>query len=50
MRDRFLSAELWERAFADMGILDMASLDADAMLDADNEVARRFDAERVHPA
>src|SRR5713101_7031931 len=86
MRDRFLSAELWDGvglpkkacmdyaansaalqnlrgrlfsrivptvkdiglwgakvqgAFADMGILDMASLDADAMLAADNEVARR---------
>ncbi len=95
MRDRFLSAELWDGvglpkkacmdyaansaalqnlrgrlfsrivptvkdiglwgakvqgAFADMGILDMASLDADAMLAADNEVARRFDAERARPA
>jgi len=32
--------------YADMGVLDFASIDAEAMLDNDNRVAEEFDARR----
>src|SRR5215472_11159466 len=35
-----------QKAYADMGVLDFASIDAEAMLDNDNRVAEEFDARR----
>ena len=35
------------KAYADMGVLDLAEVDAEAQLDRDNRVAEEFDARRV---
>jgi 1,2-phenylacetyl-CoA epoxidase catalytic subunit len=35
------------KAYADMGVLDLAEVDAEALLDRDNRVAEEFDARRV---
>ena len=35
------------KAYADMGVLDLAEVDAEALLDKDNRVAEDFDAKRV---
>ena len=35
------------KAYADMGVLDLAEVDAEALLDKDNRVAEEFDAQRV---
>ena len=35
-----------QKAYSDMGVLDFASIDAEAMLDNDNKVAEEFDARR----
>jgi len=35
-----------QKAYGDMGVLDFASIDAEATLDNDNRVAEEFDARR----
>jgi hypothetical protein len=46
VKDIGLWGQRVQKAYGDMGVLDFASIDAEALLDNDNKVAEEFDARR----
>jgi len=47
VKDIGLWGQRVQKAYADMGVLDFATIDAEALLDNDAKVAEEFDARRA---